>query len=343
MNDRVFRRAVVGMLAVITTFTLGALLTAAKSVILPFVLALLVAYTFEPVVRRLRRWRVPRWASAALLVGAAFVAIELTVALLGDAAARLNARLPEHLATVQSLLDQLPLPTESIPRLDDPEMWRNLAVQLSGDVGSIAGAVTAAIANASLVLILTVALIIGRARFDQRIDEVAGRATGRAVESAAVLDAIDRGIQRYMLVKAAVSASMGLLTALGLALFGFDQAVLAGFLLMVFNFIPTFGPVIGTVPTVVLILLQYAHAPGLLVGALLVAVGIPVVFTNVIEPKLFGEHLNLNFFAVMLALLFWGFLWGVAGAVIAVPLTLSISLICREVPGLRAVHDLLRA
>ncbi len=69
---------------------------------------------------------------------------------------------------------------------------------------------------------------------------------------------------------------------------------------------------------------------------------IPVVVANWIEPRLFGEHLNLNFLAVVLALLFWVFIWGVPGAVIAIPVTLTISLICKEVPALRSIHDLLR-
>lgn len=337
------QRLIVVLLATITAILVGAALVAAKSVVLPLVFAIFATYTIEPLVRLLRRLHIPRVFAAFLVVGLLFAAVEVTIDVIAGAVDQLDARLPEYAATLQHLIDRLPLPAGVDVRLEDPELWRGLALSLAGDVGSLAGALTAFLANVSLVMVLTIALVIGRASFDKRLDFVAFKATGRADRSAAVIDSIDAGIQRYMLVKALVSAAMGLTLYLVQLAFGADFAVLWGFVAFVLNFVPTFGPVIAAVPAVALLFVQYPDNPGLALAGALVTAAVPIVFVNAIEPKLFGDHLNLNFVAVVMALLFWVFLWGAAGAVVALPVTLSISLICREVPALRTVHDLLRA
>ena len=154
--------------------------------------------------------------------------------------------------------------------------------------------------------------------------------------------AIDEGIQRYMLLKTLLSMGVGLLFYGVLALFGADFAPIWGVLAFILNYIPTVGPVIATVPPIVLLLLQYAGEPGMAVAAVLCAIAVPAVFGNIVEPKVFGDSLNLNFLAVVFALVLWTFLWGVVGAVLSVPIMMAVSLVCREVPSLRPIHDLLR-
>ena len=78
------------------------------------------------------------------------------------------------------------------------------------------------------------------------------------------------------------------------------------------------------------------------IAAALCTAAVPAVFGNIIEPKVFGDSLNLNFLAVLFALVLWTFLWGVAGAVLSVPIMMAVSLVCKEVPSLRPLHDLLR-
>ena len=201
---------------------------------------------------------------------------------------------------------------------------------------------TSFVANTMLVLLLMVALIIGRRRFDERLDLAAGQATGRMQETARVIDAIDAGIQHYMLLKTGLSLGMGLSFWLVLTAIGADFAILWGVLAFVLNFIPTVGPILATIPAVVMIFLQFGDTLGYATVATALVSTVPMLFGNLIEPKVFGDSLNLNFFAVLFALLLWAFLWGAAGAVLSVPIMMAVSLICREVPALRPIHDLLR-
>ena len=347
MNDNELLKVNTSLLAVLAILAVGATLYFAQAVIIPFALAAFAAFAVEPIVRLLQRIKVPRWLGALFIVGLLFLAIESMAEIIAHTVDQFQGRLPIYLASLQKLVDRLPLPegTMAYVRVDDPEFWRAvLPVQaLVGSVGSWASAVTSFVANTLLVLLLMVALIIGRRRFDERLDLAAGHATGRMKASARVLDAIDAGIQHYMLLKTGLSLAVGLCFWLLLTALGADFAILWGVFAFVMNFIPTVGPILATIPAVMMLFLQFGDSLGYaLVASALVGV-IPAVFGNIIEPKIFGDSLNLNFFAILFALVLWAFLWGASGAVLSVPIMMAISLICREVPALRPVHELLRA
>ncbi|MGB0589473.1 MAG: AI-2E family transporter [Myxococcota bacterium] len=347
MDDNQLLKVNTSLLALLALLAVGATLYFAQSVIVPFALAAFAAFAAEPIVRLLQRVKVPRWLGALFVVGLLFLAIESMVEIIVHTADQFQGRLPIYLASLQALVDRLPLPegTMAYVRVDDPEFWQAvLPIQaLVGSVGSWAGAATSFVANTLLVLLLMVALIIGRRRFDERLDLAAGHATGRMKASARVIDAIDAGIQHYMLLKTGLSLAVGLCFWLLLTALGADFAILWGVFACVMNFIPTVGPILATIPAVVMLFLQFGDSLGYaLIASASVAV-IPTVFGNIIEPKVFGDSLNLNFFAILFALVLWAFLWGASGAVLSVPIMMAISLICREVPALRPVHELLRA
>ena len=347
MNQNQLLKVNTSLLALLAFLAVGATLYFMRSVIVPFALATFAAFAAEPIVRLLLRIRVPRWLGALFVVGLLFLAIESMAEIIAHTAEQFQGRLPIYLASFQALIDRLPLPegTMAYVRVDDPAFWQAvLPIQdMVGSVGSWAGAVTSFVANTLLVLLLMVALIIGRRRFDERLDLAAGHATGRMKASARVLDAIDAGIQSYMLLKTGLSLAVGVCFWVFLTAMGVDFAILWGVFAFIMNYIPTVGPVLATIPAIVMLFLQFGDSLGYaLVCSALVAL-IPTVFGNIIEPKIFGDSLNLNFLAILFALVLWAFLWGAPGAVLSVPIMMAISLVCREVPVLRPIHELLRA
>jgi AI-2 transport protein TqsA len=347
LNDNALLKVNTSLLALLALLAVGATLYFTRSVIVPFALATFAAFAAEPIVRMLQRIKVPRWLGAFFVVGLLFLAIESMAEIIAHSADQFQGRLPIYLASLQALVDRLPLPegTMAYVRVADPEFWQGvLPIQaMLGSVGSWAGALTSFVANTLLVLLLMVALIIGRRRFDERLDLAAGQATGRMKASARVIDAIDAGIQRYMLLKTGLSLAVGMCFWILLTALGADFAILWGVFAFVMNFIPTVGPILAMIPAVTMLFLQFGDSLGFaLVASAMVGV-IPALFGNIIEPKVFGDSLNLNFFAILFALVLWAFLWGAPGAVLSVPIMMAISLICREVPALRLFHELLRA
>ena len=347
MQQESLLRIVASCLALLTALAMAMTLSVGRAVFVPFALALFAAFAAEPAVRLMRRARIPRWLAALVVVGTLYVAVQAAFTMIANTVDEFQTRLPIYLASLQSLFDSLPLPEDTVTmvRLEDPAFWGEILPvgALLGSVGSWATALTTFAANTLLVLMLMVALIVGRRRVDLRIDRAAGSATGSQEQAARVIEAIDSGIQRYMLLKSLLSLGVGLTMWLVLVLFGVDFAVLWGVLAFLLNFIPTVGPILATAPVVGIIFLQFGDRLGYALFATVCTAVVPFVFGNIIEPKVFGDSLNLNFFAVLFALVLWTFLWGVAGAVLSVPIMMAISVICREVAALRPIHELLRA
>ena len=147
-------------------------------------------------------------------------------------------------------------------------------------------------------------------------------------------------VQEYLGIKTAVSLTTGLLIGLVAWLLGLDLPILLGLIGFVLNYIPTVGSILAAVPAVVLSLLQFG-TPGHLVAVLAAYVAINTVFGNIIEPSLLGRRLGLSTLVVILSLLFWAWLWGPVGALLAVPLTMVVKIMLENTEDLRWIAILL--
>jgi AI-2 transport protein TqsA len=138
--------------------------------------------------------------------------------------------------------------------------------------------------------------------------------------------------RRYMLIRSAVSVLTGLLTWLFAVLVGLEFAVVWGILAFALNYIPFVGSILAVFPPVVFAVVQFDswQAPLLvLTGMVLIQFSIG----NFIDPRLEGRALALSPFAVILAIFFWGIIWGVPGAFMGVPLTIALATICSHFHG----------
>jgi AI-2 transport protein TqsA len=131
-----------------------------------------------------------------------------------------------------------------------------------------------------------------------------------------------RDVRRYLGVKTAVSIATGLLVGLWLALLKVDLPLLWGLLAFLLNYIPNLGSIIASLPPAVLALIQHNPTRALLVLAGFLVIN--VLLGNVLEPQIMGRRLGLSPLVVFLSLLFWGWVWGPFGALLSVPLTVSI-------------------
>ncbi len=140
---------------------------------------------------------------------------------------------------------------------------------------------------------------------------------------------VKTSIVTYMKVKFFMSLGTGIGYGLVCWLFGIDFALFWGYLAFVLNFIPTVGSIIATIPPLLLGLIQLDSSLSIL-GLFLILIAIQVTFGNIIEPKLMGDSLSLNTVVVILGLVFWGYLWGVAGMVLSVPMLVLTKVILTQ-------------
>jgi predicted PurR-regulated permease PerM len=191
---------------------------------------------------------------------------------------------------------------------------------------------------AALVLVLVVCMLFQREDLRNRLIRLVGQgrigATTRALD-----DASDR-VSRYLRMQLLVNVTYGVCIAVGLYFIGVPNAALWGALSIVLRFIPYIGPWVATIlPT----LLALAISPHWTMPVLTVALfgGIELILNNVLEPLLYGKHTGVSSMALIVAAVFWTWLWGPLGLVLATPLTVCLVVMGRHIPRLSFLGVLL--
>jgi predicted PurR-regulated permease PerM len=330
------RRLTVATLGLLLAVLLGFVLYVCASILQPLFIAGLLVYLILPVHQRLVRWRVPS-AIAYLLIVLSVLGLFLGI---GAMAYRNFAELSERLSVYEERLDGLArkalrgLPV-AVPDLDNWHV-RNLLTFDIGPESRIRNVFRAAVGNflafltaTFVVLLYLIFLLAERVSLPGRVARAFGEA--RAKEIMAVVEAINRAVHDYITLKTFVSALQGLLSFAVLAAFGVDFAGMWGVLIYLFNFIPYIGSLVAVSLPIILTFLQYADEPWkpLLITLLLLL--IQRVVDNFVEPRLTGQKLGLSPLLVLLSLAFWGWLWGVVGMILAVPLTVIGKIILENI------------
>ena len=315
-----------GILAVIAV---GFVLKVAQGVVVPLLIAWLLSYLLAPVVNFLvRRLRFPAVLAVAcvvvlLLLLAWGTGIVIQQRLLGFAKA-----FPEYQVRLAGVLDHysrlLDLPAFAVKEAD----W---TAQLGPAVLKTSRFFIGFISNAVLVLIFLVFMLLAKPFAN---DKLRAALPERADTLIGITNTISRQIGAYLGALFVISLVTGLVVWGVLAWLGVEFAFTWGLLAFVLNFIPTLGSIIASIPPVLMALVQ--HAPNLwpAVGVAVALLIIQQTLGNFIAPKVYGDRLNLSPVVILLFLVFWGWLWGIVGALLAVPLAAAIQITLAQIPAL---------
>ena len=313
--------------------TIAAVATAAalvytRPVMVPFVLAVFVYYLVSPIADLLEsRARFPRWASTitTLLVVAGLIALAgllITVSTRGllESADIYRERLLATARRVFQVLDNRGIDLGQGAVLDT---IRQLPVGrvLQTTAATAFGLIT----NGFLVLIFVIFLLLGRRREMVR---------------SALFREIDARIRRFLVLKFIISAATGTLVGLILALLGLKLALVFGVLTFLLNFIPSLGSIVAVLLPLPIALVQY-ESIWPVVGVLVLPGIVQVAIGNFIDPKVMGRGLDLSPVTIVLALVFWGLVWGVVGMLLAAPMTGILRIVLAQFKTTRAVSELL--
>jgi predicted PurR-regulated permease PerM len=341
------RRLTVATLGLLLAVLLGFVLYVCASILQPLFIAVLLFYLVLPVHQRLVRWRVPSPVAYLLIV----VSVLGLLIGIGEMVYRNFAELSgERLSVYEERLDGLARRAlRGLPfAVRDPEDWhvRNLLTFDIGPDSRVRNVFRAAVGNflefltaTFVVLIYLVFLIAERVSLPGRVARAFGEA--RAKEVMGVVEAINRAVHDYVALKTFVSALQGLLSFAVLADFGVEFAVMWGVLIFLFNFIPYLGSFVAVTLPIALSFLQFAEEPWKPLLIMLLLLLIQRVVDNFVEPRLTGQKLGLSPLLVLLSLAFWGWLWGIVGMVLAVPLTVIGKIILETIGETKALATLL--
>ena len=152
---------------------------------------------------------------------------------------------------------------------------------------------------------------------------------------------IDSQIRSYIALKTVISFFTGLAFGLALFLFGVPMALTFGVLAFLLNFIPNVGPLVASLLPVPLIVLNPDASIEWMIAAIGVASAVQVISGNIVEPKLMGESSDLHPVTVLLALMFWGMMWGIVGMFLATPITSGIKILLAKIPSTRPIAEIM--
>lgn len=327
-------KLIVVLLAALTFVVVGFVLRLLEPILLPLVVAAFLAQIFRPLMKALRRRRVP--AAIAILL----VLVVVSVVLVAfawvlyvssqsfiDAVPAYQARLTHLLGTVQQRL------MAEFPRLRGPlGHWQD-SLELSSFAGVVAaglGSFLIFFNDLFLILLFMVFLLMGSQGFPEKLRRAFP--ARYAEQAGTVTHNIEEQVRRYLLMKTLVNLGIGGLVALLLSLFGVDFPLFWGFVAFLAHYIPSIGAIISVALPTVFFFLQFSPGTALLVT--LLNLGLQFFLGNVAEPRFMGTSLDLSPLLVLLSLIFWGWLWGVWGMVLAVPITSTLKIICENVPAL---------
>jgi predicted PurR-regulated permease PerM len=354
-----------GALVVLAVLATLFALHAAREVFVPVMLGVVFSYALTPLVNRLVQWHVPRSLAAALVLGVIVGGVGTLAYSLSDDAVDLVDALPQAAQklrrSIEGRLQRSANDTIESVQKAAAELERVAAQQgapakpergvtrvqieqprfdIKDHLWSGARGVAVAVAQALVVLFVAYALLASGDTFRRKMVKVAGPNFGQKRLTLQALDEIDAQIQRYLLVQVLTSVLVGVLTGLAFLWLGVHNAAAWGLIAFGLNFIPYFGGITVTVASALLGFLQFGSIEmALLVGgtALLIT-GLEGYF---LTPWLTGKANHMNFVAVFVGVLAWGWLWGVWGMLLGVPILLAVKAVCDRIDDFKPVGELL--
>jgi len=331
-ENRSDSRVQTACLLILAFVAAGIALYLLRPVLVPFVLALFFSYCLAAIIdAQVRHLRLP----PALAVLSTVVLGLVVLALVGFLVAISVSEMPGELKTYGKQVDVIAdraaqyLPLESLGITRDPTTGKMFTIPqetVTSVISMVLAEVTSLVSQGALVLIFVVLLLMGH--------KVAAGRSG-------LLDEIAGHVKRYTIQMVLLSAVTGILVGGTLAILGVRFALVFGFLAFLLNFIPTVGAIVATLLPVPVVLLS----PDLGVTTQVLAVAIPGVIQafigNFIQPRALGRSFGLHPVAILLALIFFGMIWGLVGAFLATPITAVIKIILERIPATRFAAALL--
>lgn len=213
------------------------------------------------------------------------------------------------------------------------------SVDLSGYLRTAAGQVGNLLSATTLVILFVGFLFGERLWFNTKMENLM-EDKARARRVSAIIHSIIRRVNHYLIVKTGVSFVTGAAIYFTMFAFGLEFAMAMAILTFVLNYLPSVGSIVATL---IVVLVAYLQVPEVGFAVLIfVIVGMTqFVLGSVIDPMLMGKALRVSAFGIIISLAFWGMVWGIPGAFLAVPILVATMIICTHIPSARPVAVLI--
>ena len=322
------------------------LMKAVASIIVPMVIAFFIFIFLNPLLSRMDKLRIPRLLSLVItlaIVAAVFVLFLYVFFLMVN---MILDRMPYYASRVVSLdknfsselAEHFPELGEEFSVLSMIDVdWYGLAMN---SLTSFSSQIISVLSDAMLIFVIVLFLLLERTTFMPKITFALPR--DKSQKFASTMGRINRQMTKYLMLKAVISLLTGFLYYLTAIVTNLDFALVWGVLAMLLNFIPTIGSIIVTVLTILMSIIQFAPTEWVnIVYVIVLTISIEMILGNIIDPRLQGVQLNMSPLMILISLSVWGYIWGLPGMFLAVPIMSIIQIVCAITPSLKPIAVLL--
>ena len=340
----------------------------AQSVLIPIVLGLLLSYALSPLVGALERYHVPRFAGAAIAVSLLVGSLGLGVYTLSDEATAIVGTIPDASRRIRdrvtaqrrqntTIISQVQEAAKEIEKTADaattaPDDARPRANQVqrvqivepafrASDYLWIGGmGLFGFLGQFAMILFLVFFLLVTGDLYKRKMVKIAGPTLSKKKVTVQILDEINDQIESFIKVQIITSLVVAVATGFALWMFGVDNFAMWGILAGLFNSIPYMGPLLVTGGLALVAFMQFNDiARSVYVSA--VAFAITSLEGFLLTPMMMSRAAQMNPVAIFVGLLFWSWMWGVWGTILAVPMLMMFKSVCDHVEDLQPIGELL--
>ncbi|MBP3710716.1 MAG: AI-2E family transporter [Treponema sp.] len=337
------------LLMFIATVLLFTVLKITANVIIPVLIAIMLSFVMLPIVRGMKKIRVP-WVLGVIIV-TLFVIIFIVVVgtLIVISLKTIIEQYPKYelkfLSIYEFFANRLNLHFDA-----EKSFFYNIQTAFGDQINigsflrramiSISTNMISIVRTLMVVILMFAFLLIEMSITSEKLKDAFddGHMKGRML---GMIKHIMIQVMHFLSIKFFISLATGLLVYGASKIVKLDFAIVWAFLAFILNFIPTFGSIVSVVATSTFALLQFFPYPAPIMFIFLSTTLINMMLGNIIEPRIQGHNLGISPFVILVMLSLWGWMWGFMGMIMAVPLTVIIKIICENVPLLHPVAILL--
>lgn len=321
MTENIYSsRPVVSLFILAAFVVIVAGLRAAEPIVVPFLLALFVSIIASAPLRWMQKKGIPTVFAVLITILAVAAGVLLVGAVIGQSINEFTDRLPyyqirlqEQSVVIESWFDARGITIGETPiaeYFNVAAVMRMVGTTLSG-LGNL-------LANGFLIILTILFLLLEASEFPDKLR----LAFNRPISSFDGLRRFTQNVRRYIAIKTVISLATGISAGAFLAILGVDFALLWGLLAFLLNFIPNIGSLLAAIPPILLAVLQLGIGDALLVAIAYATINL--VFGSLLEPRWLGRGLGMSTLVVFTSLVFWGWVLGPVGMLLAVPLTMTV-------------------
>ncbi|MEM0899156.1 MAG: AI-2E family transporter [Pseudomonadota bacterium] len=345
-NDR-FRNFVFG---VALALMLGWILYIGQNIFIPVIASIILAYIIIAVAQWLgqipaigeRLPAVLRYTFSILaIIGIVTAFVSLIISNINQVIELAPVYQARLLAVIQNFAGMI----GQVFEIDTEPTWETVRRDILGEislqsiVGSTVTSISVLVGSVFVVMVYTGFAMAERRLFERKMMQLSDRPDdGRRI--ADIVRVINTRIGDYLAAKTLVNLVLGLISYIVMAIVGLDFAAFWAVLIALFNYVPYVGSFLGVLFPSTIAVIQFGD-PTLYVGTFIGLVAAQVFMGSIVEPNFLGRSLNLSPFIILVSLTSWGSLWGIAGALLSVPITAIMVIILSEFEGTRPIAVLL--